>query len=370
MKINGKVKLDLAMLCVALILTSGIAALGCPPGSYTLTVSASPTAVCYGGNTSTITAVAKLGNNGVSGHSIQFTVAGPTDPGSVSPTSATTNGNGAATTTYTSGNNGGIVTITAKDTSQSGQPTATCTISVIKILHQTVATFPADQTRTTIGLHEGVNCWTDGGISVTWEVTGGGSVSPASSSATTFTAPKSPATSTVHAKLDPVDCTQDFSVIAPTGITAAFESNVHVLNAGPPNNWIGAESIFTCTVLPTTVSFHYASFRENIPEQKWDWPDGTEGVKNAGIGPWTPAMDNTIPDDVGSGFNPIGRLWNGQNYINFSYNILVPEEYENEAGGWTSWLPNESHPRQYQGVDQAARVLLNGTPGGWQGPYQ
>lgn len=368
---NSKLKIAYTVLCMVLMLSIGVAAQGC--STYSLTVSASPDAVCYGGSTSTVTATVKINNVGVSGHVIQFTVSGPASPGSVSPTSATTNSSGVATTTYTSGSNGGTVTITAKDTSQAGQPTATCTIKVIKVLHQTEATIPADRTRTTIGLHEGVNCWTEGNISVTWEASGGGFVWPGSGASTTFVAPQSPATPTVHAKLGTADCTQGFTVIAPNGMTSVLTSDNPLGVAGPPNNQIGARSVFTCTVLPTTVSFYNASFRENISRQTWNWPDTTQGVRDAAIVPWTPAMDNTIPDTVSSGLNPIGRIWDGQSYVDFNINILVPEEYENEAGGWTSWLPTELHPRQYQGVDQAARVKLDATNlaiGGWQGPYQ
>lgn len=113
------------ILSVAVVLTGGTGAIACV---YSLTVSADPTAASYNGGTSTITATVTIGGSPVEGHTIQFSVSGLTYAGSVNPTSADTNAAGNASTTYTSGASGGTVTITAKDTTQAGQPTDTCTV--------------------------------------------------------------------------------------------------------------------------------------------------------------------------------------------------------------------------------------------------
>jgi hypothetical protein len=104
---------------------------------YSLTVSASPVALYVNGRTSIITATVTDGayHQPVSGHTIQFSVSGPTNPGSVSPTSAVTGSDGTATTTYTSGASYGIVTITAMDETQPGSPhpSKSCTVTVFEI---------------------------------------------------------------------------------------------------------------------------------------------------------------------------------------------------------------------------------------------
>ena len=76
------------LLCVAVVLTTSTGAIAC---NYSLTVSADPTAASYNGGTSIITATVTIGGSPVEGHTIQFSVSGLTDPGSVYPTSANTN---------------------------------------------------------------------------------------------------------------------------------------------------------------------------------------------------------------------------------------------------------------------------------------
>lgn len=92
--------------------------------------------------------------------------------------------------------------------------------------------------------------------------------------------------------------------------------------------------------------------------------------------PWGVDQANQASDNVSSGLDPIGRLDPPPpegGYVNFTYNVRVPEEYLNQAGVWVSWLPGETHPREYRGADAATRVLLNATnnsSGGWQGPWR
>jgi hypothetical protein len=136
--------------------------------NWVVTVSASPSAVVFGGSTSSITATVTHAGAPVQGHTVQFSVSGPASPGSVSPASAVTNSSGQATTTYTSGANGGTVTITATDTTLQPNESATCTVKVIRVLTQTESTFPANRQRTTLGIGEKVDCWTQGGIEVNW----------------------------------------------------------------------------------------------------------------------------------------------------------------------------------------------------------
>jgi len=317
-----------------------------------------------------------IGSDPVVGHGIEFSVTGgPASKGSISPPpSDVTNANGEAHTEYTSGSNGGTVTVTARDTNQSGQPTANCTVEVIKILTQTVTTTPSNRDRTDLGIGEPVNCSTEGGIAANWEVSGGGFVYPTIGVAsTTYYSPQSPATPTLHAKKDTADCSKALSVVAPDGLTSALVADFPEGTAGPPNNQIGARSAFIMTVYPTTVCFAWASLRENIPGQSWTWPDGADLDVNAYTHEWATSVANTGVDVVTTGLNPISRLWDGQTYTDFNYQVSVPQEYENDASQWVSWYPGETHPREYRGADQAARVEFvadNTATGGWEGPFQ
>jgi len=88
---------------------------------------------------------------------------------------------------------------------------------------------------------------------------------------------------------------------------------------------------------------------------------------------WRVGYDNKTTDTVSSGLDPIGRINNGANYVDFTYTVRAPEEYKNESGAWVEWLPGEEHPREYRGADQKARVKLeasNTATGGWMGPWE
>jgi hypothetical protein len=247
---------------------------------------------------------------------------------------------------------------------------------VIKVLTQTVSTSPANRDRTTLGIGELVNCWTEGGIEVNWEASGGGSVTPAYNDSTTYTAPKSPATPTVHAKLDTADCTVNFTVIAPDGQTSEWDSDHPLGDSG--GEYIGAASWFKVTVLPTTVSFHYASFREYIPAQGWTWPSGaTENYSAQAGAPYSVNLANLWDSDhcaEGVGFgNYIGLLYDGQAYVYHTHTLNMTHEYKNDANEWVSWYPIQGHFSEYRESDQAGRlkrIAGNTAEGSWQGPYE
>lgn len=138
-------------------------------------------------------------------------------------------------------------------------------------------------------------------------------------------------------------------------------------------NYIGAKSVFDCTVLPQDVSFYRVEFRENIPGENYIWPDGTSGNRSADIVLWNVGYDNKITDTVASGLNPIRRLHDGINYVDFTYTVRVPEEYKNEFGEWIKWLGGEKHPKKYRGSDQKAKVSIeasNTATGEWMGPWK
>lgn len=247
------------------------------------------------------------------------------------------------------------------------------TVTAFKIKSETVSPIPANRDRTTLGIGEEVICSTEPSVSVDWRVNGGGRVSPTSGTSTTFTASKSPSMSIVHAELGTNDCTLVFRVVAPNGMNAVLKQDLTPGVPGPPNDRIGAASRFTCTVLRTSVSFYAAEFQENIPTNTWTWPDGTQESNPAHTVAWSVGYDNRATDGISDSLRPIGRIHDGSSYVNFNYIINVPEEYKNENNQWILWLPYETHPREFRGSDQKARVILNATNsanGGWMGPWQ
>lgn len=245
--------------------------------------------------------------------------------------------------------------------------------TVFKVKSETKSPTPSDRSRTTIGIGEEVNLSTDPATTVSWSVTGGGSVSETSGSSTKFTASKSPSNSTIRASVSSKVIELQFSIIAPDGMTSTIGSEPSLGTSGPPNRLIGAKTIYDCFVTPATVSFYNIELRENIPSHTWTWPDGT--VQN--YGPkyvnWSVSYDNKTTDSVSTGLIPITQMWNGTTYVSFTSVTKVPEEYKNETSTWTIWLGGETHNNEFRGSDQKARVSLNATNnvfGTWQGPWQ
>jgi hypothetical protein len=255
-----------------------------------------------------------------------------------------------------------------KGTEKPVQPPAPTT----KIVTQTAATTPADRTRKTIGIGEKVKCSTDPATAATWSVSGGGAVSPAAGNSTTFTAKLGPSKPTVKATVGGTDLTVDFDVVAPNGLTSTVSSNPGLGTKGPPNNQIGFETIFECTVEPTTVSFSNVEFRENIPKNNWTYPDGTADSQGPTVVPWRAKSGNKTPDDVSTGLEPIARLSDGTKNVAFGFTIKVPEDYKNDAGTWVNWLPNEEHYKEFDATGKGRGTLkaTNNASGAWQGPWR
>ncbi len=217
-----------------------------------------------------------------------------------------------------------------------------------------------------------VYCSTEGGIVVAWSVTGGGSMSDSSGTVSVFTAPKSPATPTVWGKIGAVGDSVGFSVIPPTGMTCVLDYNTLHGTPGAPLTYIGQDSIFECTVTPTTVTFRNVEFRENIPGEVWVWPDDSYGFTPPDVVEWSVSQSNHQDDDSAMWDILRSRLWNGEAYESKNITIRVPEEYKNESDVWTSWLPDETHPKEFRGVDQYGRGSISATNewfGSWQRPY-
>jgi len=249
------------------------------------------------------------------------------------------------------------------------------TVLVYKYETETISTTPSDQTRVNLGIGEEVKITiTPSSVNASWSLTtGDGGFSSSSGSVTQFNASKSPGSATVRAAFYGINKDTTFSVVAPSGMNSALKSDGSLGTAGPPNNNIGAKSVFDCTVQPTTVSFYNAEFQEKIPGDTWTWPDGTGGSRPAATVPWTTSFDNKTTDTVSSALASINRIKQSGTFVNFSVSIRVPEEYKDKNSNWVAWLPGETHPREYRGSDQKTRVLINASnsaAGAWMGPWQ
>jgi hypothetical protein len=227
---------------------------------------------------------------------------------------------------------------------------------------------PAD--RTTIGIGEVVSLY---GMpaGTTWSVSGGGTVSPTNGSSTTFTAGLSPTTATVHAQIDGAELTQDFSVIAPSSITVIGYTNLPPGTEDPNGTMMGAQTIYSDIIGPTNVSFENVSFRENVPAPSMTWPNGsntTDNVKFTVI-PIHVTCGGDVLDKVKIDNNvPISYIFDGTNYVDFSFANTWTDQYLNDAGVWTDYY-TLSATFEFRGSDKKSRVTYLGIPGSWQGPY-
>ncbi len=134
-------------------------------------------------------------------------------------------------------------------------PCTPCTLS-----SETVATSPANRARTKIGVGEEVVVTVSPAESVTWSVAGGGTVSPASGTQTTFTAGERASTSVVKARrADGCECTITFTVIEPSGATIdrAPGTGIHHVHGTPSAGFRGQPFI-----QPDDVSFENIEIRE------------------------------------------------------------------------------------------------------------
>jgi PKD repeat protein len=222
------------------------------------------------------------------------------------------------------------------------------TVTAFKINSTTYCDEPLDTDRTQLGLGEKVLCSVP--IEVEWSLDGPGSVFPKTGTSTTFTASKTVSDTTVHAQTGTIDCTLDFEVIAPDGMEYSpddADTGGYPLTEGPPADLIGNGRVFPITIQPTTVSFHRLDFRENIPEQAWEWPDGTDDVKEAVEVDFDILCGNDGIDNISHPPDPYARLHNGTQYVSFSYTIEVPLEYKNENGQWIEFMSgNENYHEQ------------------------
>jgi hypothetical protein len=216
----------------------------------------------------------------------------------------------------------------------------TVTWHVVQITNQCVATTPANQSRTTIGVGEDVNLWLVGSPSgtFTWS-TSAGSVSPTSGTSTTLTAPGNAATATVTVSYTGGSCSQSFNVIEP--------ANVYYLKQDLYHTYDKADIGFKALVYlqPDSVNFGAVLAQE---EQAYCTATGVYSAYN-GLGhqPYIPVVfGNTVVsgrgtgDAVGNGL-PNDTCYSGitditllMPYTNGTEKIVIPWDFKVGNGSW------------------------------------
>jgi len=250
------------------------------------------------------------------------------------------------------------------------------TVTVYRVVTETVSPVPANRDRTLLGIGEQVNCWTEPSVSVEWEVDlDWGYAYPRTGTSTTFIALKTPLYPRIFVTPTAGGCTYilNFTVIAPNGENNVLWRDGTPGISGPPNNRIGSSHTFKATILPTTVSFRWAELQENIPTNTWTWPDGTEQSWDPDTHLITVEYDNTWYDECLACCFPIERIFDGSSYVDFMIPLSIPQEYNDDWYGWRPFLPGERHDVEFEGATQKSRHVIRATnvePGNWMGPWQ
>jgi hypothetical protein len=188
---------------------------------------------------------------------------------------------------------------TKKETKSSGssaKPKVECPNPFV-LKHKTVATKPSDRLRTTVGIGEEVDIWTDPATSVTWSIVGDdgkkGKLSTTSGDKTQYTAHDRAVTVTIEAKSP--DCTQtiaftvkelDTSTIKKLSDTSTLTTtHVQVGFGGAPYGQ------------PTDVSFYNVDTREGecLGQASGLWASAN-GDKHNDTGSWIAATSTVTSD--------------------------------------------------------------------------
>jgi hypothetical protein len=222
-------------------------------------------------------------------------------------------------------------------------------------------------TRTTIGIGEVVHL-SGMPANTVWSVSGGGMLSSTNGSSVDFTAAMSPGSSTVTANNQSVSDSIEFTVVAPSGVSAVVKTNFGLGVLG--TNQIGAYTQYWVSILPTNVSFVNVEMRENIPAVTNVWPNGETVIILAVTNGWGLANFclEAVPDSIAEPLRPIGRIFNGTNFVDYAYTLSYGLEYKNGAGDWVRFADIETVTEfQASGV---SRQNYQGVPGSWQGPWE
>lgn len=185
---------------------------------------------------------------------------------------------------------------------------------------------------------------------------------------------------------NPITKTVTFDIKIPSG-TEIFWLYDMPLDPSHGNNYIGGYSVFLPIILPDTVNFYNVSFRENIQEQNFPWPDGIHtytrtqndtnyfSVHNEYVDALNLVLPNiNPPDTIGDYYFDINYLKQGGVFHNCTFDVLIPLEFwAGDVGFWIEFEV-EHHKRIYSGSTQSLHIVDEGSFGSdygdEMGPYQ
>ncbi len=231
-----------------------------------------------------------------------------------------------------------------------------------------------DNTRTTIGIGEAVDFrGMPGGT--TWIDSNGFTTTTNSGDGTTLVASMSPVNATATATIDKVNIPWTFTVIAPSSVVIfTNQDNPSIVgDANAAGTKMGADTVFTDIVGPTSVSFANANLREFLTNNgniTVFWPD-TNRVEHFKFNTAfsLDCGDSFLQDEIEPPLALTNWIFNGTSYVNFSYSVTWHYQYLNASGSWTDFYPlNVSFA--YQSGNKQCTITYLGKSGGPQGPFQ
>jgi hypothetical protein len=77
----------------------------------------------------------------------------------------------------------------------------------------------------------------------------------------------------------------------------------------------------------------------------------------------------SFTDNISDGPFAMNRLYNGTNYVDFSYSLIWMDQYLNAQTNWVDFA-NMQTTTSYRGSDKACQETYQGVSGSWQGPWQ
>jgi hypothetical protein len=238
-----------------------------------------------------------------------------------------------------------------------------------KLVSQTLCDIPTNTARLTIGIGEQVRCSVSPAIDAKWKLIGAGSISSTNGPFTILTASLSPSNSTVVAQIGTVTQALAFKVVAPSGIgNVSVVTNLGLGATG--TNTIGAQTVFSLSILPTNVSFANVQFRENIPAFIITWPNNMYTPVGARIVPFSMEgqCDAIASDTLQDGPWPRALLYRGTNYVDFPVYLTWMNQYLDASTNWVDFAILQTITT-YRGSDQKCLQKYQGVPGAWQGPW-
>jgi hypothetical protein len=241
-----------------------------------------------------------------------------------------------------------------------------------KLVHQVVcvALGNTNLNRTTIGIREFVNL-SGMPLGTAWTLSGDGVIWTNADGSAQYIAPASPTTATITATYKSTMQSVTFSVIPPSSIVAvAYTSNPNG-EADTNGTLMGEYTSFTDVIGPTNVSFSNVNFRElQSSNEIIIWPDGKTNVVTYAMttNAFQVSCDNTFPDGIGFPFVPTSHLYNGTNYMDFTFSSSWHDQYQDDNGNWVSFAPLTA-TWEFKGSDKKCRVTYLGVPADWQGPF-